>query len=430
MNPRYQFVLLFTTLFLALGVLLFLVFQEQKIYFVASELVLLVLIATAAKVYQNIFQPLRFIQQGIEALRDEDFNIKFSQTGKGEIDNLVEVYNQMIDKIRHERVYQQEQHFFLELMLDALPVGILILDYDDQLSQYNTSAKSLLQLRREDIGQPLSTLPHPIGRELAQLENRQSQIIKQDSIDYYRCTANRFMHKGFPRRFIVIEELSEDLLRAEKQAYGKVIRMMSHEVNNSIGAINSILHSLLTESPINAEEVAEYLPIVVDRNVRLSQFMKNFAKVIRLPLPDKNPCNLVDILQDLQQLFKPQCEERQIKLSLHTPPELSAKGFPLQADREQLEQALLNILKNSLEAIGKSGHIRMTLQSSSPQLVLSDNGSGILPEVADQLFTPFFSTKRTGQGVGLTLVKEIFYHHGFGFRLYSEGGETRFEVSV
>ncbi|MBX2844900.1 MAG: PAS domain-containing protein, partial [Saprospiraceae bacterium] len=328
------------------------------------------------------------------------------------------------DKIRVERTFQQEQHYFLDRLIQALPVSILILDYDDNISEFNPKAERILGLTEKVIGKPLKKLGHPLVSTLTQLQENDPITIRTEGIKYYRCFANKFMHKGFPRKFVVIQELSGEILATEKKAYGKVIRMMAHEVNNSIGAINSILNSLISHEKIEEEEVKEYLPIIIERNDRLSLFMKNFAKVVRLPEPDKSKIDLSKLVSNVFQLMKVKLGAEDVTYDLKLP----KNAVRIQADKEQLEQALINIIKNACEAIEGSGTIKAVLTDKPVQLRIMDNGKGLSADVSEQVFTPFFSTKQDGQGIGLTLVREILFNHNCQFSLESKDGWTTFEI--
>lgn len=424
MKSRTQYVLLFGGLLLLLGILLYLVFQEKKLYFLISEVGILILAVIAFKVYQNIFRPFDFLKQGKEALMDEDFNVRITAKGSPDMDALIDVYNQMLDKIRSERIYQQEQHYFLDSLLDILPVGILILNYDDEIDQYNNLAAEYINLSDGDKGNALDSLPHNLVSVLTQMEDESEEMVKLGGVNYYRCLSRKFMHRGFARKYFIIEDLSSEMLKVEKQAYGKVIRMMAHEVNNSMGAINSILHSLLSDERIDEQELREYLPIVIERNEGLGNFMKNFASVIRLPNPDRKSIDLSEVVKKMAVFYQNVAKERGVEIITQD----SLDPFMISADKEQIEQVLVNVIQNSLEAIPERGWIRVILSAEHRTLRIIDNGSGISAEDQQHLFSPFYSTKPNGQGIGLTLVKQILFNHDYDFSLNSENGETVFEV--
>lgn len=393
--------------------LVFLLLQDQKVYFIFSEILIIISIALSVQIYLAFIRPLQFMANGINALEDEDFSIQYLQTGSLELNKLVEVYNQMIENIRNERVAIQEQHYFLQRLIQAYPAAIIILDYDDKISELNPRAEALLEKAAEElIGKKLQELKHPIAAAIIATELGASQVINGKGIERYKCEIAEFIHRGFRRKFIQVSELSREMLAAEKRAYGKVIRMMAHEVNNSIGATNSILNigvDYLEELEVEGqEEIQQALQLAIDRNHSLSQFMRNFAEVVRLPQPNKELVSIVKLLRDVARYMAPAAQEQQVVFKTTF---LEAEGQQAILDPQQMEQALVNIVKNAIEATGQGGMIRFEIQIDPLTIVIANNGPGIDPSVKDQLFTPFFSTKVDGQGIGLTLVREIVMNH-------------------
>ncbi|MEL6720686.1 MAG: ATP-binding protein [Bacteroidota bacterium] len=419
--------------FLLIGVihalLLFISFQllkEQKLYFILAEFGIIVSLLLSISLYQSFIRPLKFLYTGKDAIEDEDFAVKFVPTGAKEMDQLIDTYNNMIDKIRKERRTMEEQHFFLQKIIEASPSGILIFNYDNRLTSFNPKAKVLLGLKESMIGE----IANSDLQQLVAIEVGDSKMITLEGARKYRCEVSEFVHRGFRRKFVMIQEVSKEILAAEKRAYGKVIRMMAHEVNNSIGAINSILYSLQDFEELEQEEwgqeIKEALSIASDRNVGLNQFMKKFADVIRLPEAKIERHSLSELCLKAGKLIQVQAKAANINLEIRRPNKELFANF----DLYQLEQVLLNILKNAIESIGENGSIQIILEEENRHLQIRDNGKGIPTEIADQLFTPFFSTKTTGQGIGLTLIREILTQHQFPFSLRTkEDGWTVFEIT-
>jgi nitrogen fixation/metabolism regulation signal transduction histidine kinase len=237
-------------------------------------------------------------------------------------------------------------------------------------------------------------------------------------VNTYKLQKSHFIDRGFARHFVMIEELTAEILAAEKKAYGKVIRMMAHEVNNTIGPVNSIIHSALGTEKMWKEEddhtLKNALQVAFERNNNLNLFMRNFAEVVRLPEPNRKHLDLHTLIMNIAQLMEMNAGEKQIQFQY----ELSETPFIISADQQQLEQVLINIVKNAIEAIEGTGIISFTTNSTARQLIITDSGKGISQHNVYQLFSPFFSTKKDGQGIGLTLVKEILLNHGFEFSLH------------
>ncbi|PHN04903.1 sensor histidine kinase [Flavilitoribacter nigricans] len=428
MTLRSKYILFITLIHLVALVMSFLIFEEQKLWFILSEGILLISLYFAIRLYRELVQPIGLLSRGMDALQDRDFNVKFQPTGQIETDKLISVYNQMVDRLREERTAQVQQHFFLDKLISTSPVGTIILDFEEHIATLNPRAEQFLGLTQKQAkGKKLDDLNPELAGALAQLAPDSSETFSIDGIATFKCHKAHFIDRGFPHYFITIEDLTTEKLRIEKQAYGKVIRMMAHEVNNSIGPINSILESLLhydTDLPEGERSTyREVIEVARDRNQRLNVFMRNFADVIRLPPARLERQDIRPLLQQVTTLMQYQTEERRIEWRQ----ELPDKPVILAIDKEQLEQVLINIIKNAIEAIEREGTIIIRLDRHSLQVI--DNGIGLPPRDDGQLFSPFFSTKSQGQGVGLTLSKEILINHHFTFSLRTAAdGQTVFSI--
>jgi signal transduction histidine kinase len=237
-----------------------------------------------------------------------------------------------------------------------------------------------------------------------------------------------FVDRGFRRQFLLLEELTEDLRRSERAAYERIIRMMSHEINNSIGASNSLLGSCLNYAgQLRAEDQEDFvgaIKVAISRAHHLNAFVKSYADVVRLPKPELQTCDVRDILEGVVLLMKAEAQSRGIGIEWT----IEEAPQPVAMDRKQIEQVFVNVLRNAMDAIGKDGGI-ITLRLWSGRLAIEDTGCGLTPEVRDHLFTPFFTTKEKGHGIGLTLVQEILLGHGFDYSLDSvPGGPTSFAI--
>ncbi len=420
MKIRWQLALLFSVLFVALAGLTFRLLKDNSLYLITAEVGLLLTLIVFVWILGRITKPIDQIALGVDALKDQDFSGTMRTSGSKEIDQLVLVYNQMLENIKKERVFQQEQHFFLQNLIESLPVGLLILDFDDKLREYNPVARDILDIQETDTGLEISKTNLLLGNEILSQEIRHPQTYKISSTRYVRVFVDRFKHRGFYQKFVILEETGDEILKVEKQSYGKVIRMMAHEVKNSVGAINSILETLETADGLTSEEVSEYLRIVIERNTRLNTFMENFAKVVRLPVPEKQLFDFSETVSSVYHLMKLKFKETPVEFTLKIPEE----PILLKGSQEQMEQVLINVVLNAFEAISERGKVEINLTEN--ELSVLDTGSGISEETKARLFTPFFSTKPTGQGVGLTMVREILHNHGFAFELDSKNGQTRF----
>lgn len=425
MSLRVKYFLFIAIIHITIAYLCFLVLREQKLYFLLSEFGILFSLFLSYLMYRSFIRPLEFMYSGTDAITDKDFTIKFVKTGSKEMDKLIDVYNSMIDNIREERIQVEEQHFFLKKLISASPNGIIILDYDEKITDINPRAMNLLELNESAIQQPISNFANPILQQIAQLEVGKANVISTEGFEKYKCEVSHFIHRGFKRKFILIQELSKEILEAEKRAYGKIIRMMAHEVNNSIGAINSILQTHVEYNTEENSDERESLEIAIERNNSMGSFMKNFAKVVRLPQPHLEKIEVNELLQNIGKLMESQAKTKNISIEFN----LTKNNFIASIDSKQIEQVLVNIIKNSIEAIDYQGIIQIISLESPKTILIRDNGSGISAEHVEKLFTPFFSTKMDGQGVGLTLIREILSNHDAQFNLKTnDNGWTEFRI--
>ena len=426
--------------FIAYLVLIHLVFAGLAVYLLRAqpawllvvELAFVLSLVAGLILVGRFVAAASFLPEAEQFLHDGDFMTRFREFGQPETDRFIRLYNRLSGHLREERVRLQEQQHFLSQSLAVSPLGILLLDFDQRVAYVNPSGERLLQQpAAQIISRRLDHLTGPLARMLEDLRDNESVVVPLWGGRRVRCQRGSFVDRGFPRGFMVIEELTEELRQFEKAAYGKLIRMMSHEVNNSVGASNSLLHSCLTYAhELSVEHRADFeaaLRVAIDRTDQLNAFMRSFADVIRLPPPRLGPCDIGDVLESIRRLMKAKCDARRIEWR-------SAIEEPLGVvpmDRAQVEQALVNIVTNAMEAIGENGTITVRLgrRDARPALVVEDTGPGLSAEARQNLFTPFFSTKEHGQGIGLTLVQEILSQHRFQYSLDSPpGGPTRFTI--
>jgi nitrogen fixation/metabolism regulation signal transduction histidine kinase len=406
---------------------------DDRIWLIAVEAALALSIVVAFRLFRKLFRPLELLLAGAATIRESDFTTRLRFSGQEEMDALVEVYNGMIDHLRDERVALQERQFFLEKIIHASPLGVITLDYDGKVALVNPAAEELLQQSFADLtGKSAAEIPSPLAQVFKSLGVGESLVVPLRGIRKVKCIKSQFLDRGFSRTFLLLEELTEELRQTEKAAYEKLIRMMSHEVNNSLGAASSLLHSSLKyKDQIRSEDREDFanaLGIAISRADHLNAFMKRFADIVKLAPPHPSDVDVENMLDHIALFMTPESSRRDIKLAREFH---GTSGARVSMDREQMEQVFINIVKNAIEAVGTNGKVTLRLEKVKGRLLacVEDTGPGIEPAARQMLFTPFYSTKENGQGIGLTLVQEILSQHNFEFTLESAAGEpTRFTV--
>lgn len=398
--------------------------KDRPAWLAAAELVLALQAATGVALVRAWVVPMRLVRTGTQLIQDGDFTARFRTTGHAEIDAMIGMYNRMIDTLRDERLRAREQEGFVRKLIGASPSGIITLDHDGRVSLLNAAADRFLGAPAGVVLEhALDGVDLPLARALAALPPGASEIVTLQGRRRFKCSRAEFYDRGHPRTFFVVEDLTAELHETEKAAYGKLIRMTTHEVNNSVAAVRSLLESVGTYAPqLTAEDRADFtrgIDVAVTRLDHLNAFMRGFADVVRIPAPDRRPCDVKALVDDILVLMGPQLQARHIDVVWDE----ATRNCSSLLDRNQIEQVLVNVVKNAMEAIGDNGRITLALRSERGRLTLeiADSGPGFPEDARGRLFTPFFSTKKDGRGLGLTIVREILVQHHFEFDLENAG---------
>lgn len=380
--------------------------------------------------YRRLITPNQAMLMGMDLLQSQDFSSRLRPGRSRETNRVIHVFNRMMSELKNERLSVREKNHFLDLLLEASPQGIIMLDFDERISFINRAGSALLKL--EDpasfIGKTLAELDIELAAVLLSLRDGDDQVVRTPGHSLCRCVRSSFIDRGFNRPFILIEEMTRELMQIEKESYERVIRMMSHEVNNSIGGIGATLdvvaEILVKNQSPEWTDVLQAVEASGERSRSLGEFVNKLADVVRIPNPVFAKVSVNELLRSADAFSRIECRNRNIDLCLS----LLAEDIVLEADGIQLEQVLVNIIKNAYESIGKEGNIRISVSENPLVLSVADNGPGISPEVRDKLFVPFFTTKHSGQGIGLTMIREVLFNHGFRFSLTTENDWTTFRI--
>lgn len=378
--------------------------------------------------YNKIVKPMHTIGNGMELLREQDFSSRLSPVGQHEADRIVNIFNRMMDQLKNERLRLREQNHFLDLLIQASPMGVIITDLDGNISQANPMAIKMLGIHLESLlNKPIEKIDSPLASELAALSKEETRVVRLNDANIYRCTFTFFIDRGFQHPFYLIERMTDEVIRAEKKAYEKVIRMIAHEVNNTTAGITSTLdtveQALATEKDM--EEICDVMHVCTERCFSMSKFITRFADVVKIPEPLLSRNSLNETATTCVRFMEGLCNDHHIQLTLQCAPDVGDVNL----DTSLFEQVLVNIIKNAVESIGQNGEIRITTTAPA-SLEVADNGPGISKETEEKLFSPFFSTKPHGQGIGLIFIREVLNRHGctFSLRTYNDGW-TRFRIS-
>ena len=410
-------------------ILLFIATQEKGWKFYLIEGIVTFSLFYLVYFYRKVIKPINSIAGGMDLLQAQDFSSRLSPIGQQEADRIVRVFNRMMDQLKEERLRLREQNHFLDLLISVSPMGVIILDLDERISMVNKAALEFLdEGTEEDIqNKTMNELTGSLAEELSRIPKDTTTTIRLSDSHIYRCSRLSFVDRGFAHPFYLIESLTSEVMKAEKKAYEKVIRMIAHEVNNSVAGITSTLDTVddALQTMEDTEDIREVMKVCVERSYSMSRFITNFAEVVKIPEPQLQEVQLNDRVAACKIFMENICQNRNITLHM----ELCEENPIVQMDTSLFEQVLINIIKNAAESIGNEGQIIIRTLASPTMLEIGDTGKGISKDVETKLFTPFFSTKPNGQGIGLIFIREVLMKHAYTFSLRTyPDGITRFRI--
>ena len=219
--------------------------------YVAAQVLLIAAVVLLVILYQKTIKPLNTLSGGIDLIKEQDFSTRLRPVGQKDADRIIELFNRMSDRLHNEELRIQEQNHFLDQLIAASPAGVLIMDIGHRIDSSNPALDRMLGVRSIEPyrGQLLQDSPLPLLRLLAGLQPDEGRILQTDPLHIYRCTLSSFMDRGFPHPFYMVEPLTEELYEAEKRGYKKVIRVISHEVNNTMGHRRDAVDTALADRP-------------------------------------------------------------------------------------------------------------------------------------------------------------------------------------
>ena len=300
MKSKFWFILLALCIVAIIGLASIFHVPDYPWIYVAYAMAILSLIM----LFRSIIKPHDTVIRGMELISAQDFNNRLTPVGEYNADKIVTLFNSLIDKLRLERLRNLEQDSFLRLLIDSSPMGVMMLDFDGKIVMINNSLCRITGIKGEQdaLGRYPEDLPTDLAAKISAVPLGESRIIRRGDIRRYRCYHLSFMQSGFKRRFFLLESLTEEMMKAERAAYEKVIRTMSHEVNNTMGGVKSVLE--LLHDTADDDELSEVIESCDDRCDRLCEFISSYARVVKVPAPVRQDADLNDTLSAMLPFLK------------------------------------------------------------------------------------------------------------------------------
>ena len=386
-----------------------------------ASLTLLIIMPVAVAVVRRQLRPMlslfRALEGTVTTYRDGDYSFGLHWPHRDELQSLVLAHNALGDVLREQRLSLVQRELLQDTMLQNTPVAMLLVCDGGPLVYANIAARQLLHQGRRMEGLMLHDVmaqaQAPLREALARGGDGLFTVSTEHDEDTYHLARRSFTLNGRAHELLLLRQLTAELRRQEVQTWKKVIRVISHELNNTLAPMGSLAHSaaeLLRRG--QTERLPQILQTIEERTRHLDEFISGYASFAKLPTPRLQCVEWTHLLSGLQ---------AQLNFSLVSAlPEDS-----VWIDAAQMEQALHNVIKNAHESGSKPQEVQVSVRRMGTVFLLEvmDRGSGMSDAVLTHALVPFYSTKRSGTGLGLALTREILEAHGGGIGLHNrEGG--------
>jgi two-component system, NtrC family, nitrogen regulation sensor histidine kinase NtrY len=364
---------------------------------------------------------LRALRDGVRGFRDHDFSLHLAESRKDELGELVELYNAVGDVLRDERSAILQRELLLETIFEATPIAIVLTSERDRVVFANRAAREVFftrgPLEGRVFGQILEECPEGLREALASGRDSLFSLAADGEEEVFHVARRAFELNGRRHDLTLIKRLTPELRRQEVDVWKRAIRTLSHEINNSLAPIASLAHSarLMARDPEHADGLDAALDVIEERSTHLKEFLEGYARFARLPQPVERQVDWNAFLAELRQVVP-------FDLEGETP------VLPGRFDPSQMQQALINLLKNAHESGGPPQEVKLSVDALGGVGVrfrVMDRGSGMTDEVMRKALLPFYTSKPGGSGLGLPLCREIVEAHGGRLRIERrDGGGT------
>jgi signal transduction histidine kinase len=386
---------------------------------------------------------MRDMTRFLESVRYADFSQGFTAEGKGPLfEDLSEAFEAVTEAFRRIRAEREEQVHYLENIVQHLGIALIAYRDDGHVELMNTRTRRLLRtgpIRNIDALERVSPTLVETLRTLDSGEQAMVRVTEDDRTLQLAVRVSRFRLRDETHALASIQDLRNELEEKEMEAWQQLTRVLTHEIMNSVAPISSLASTanrLLRDVPAPAngeqtdpseiaEDAREAVQTIERRSKGLISFVDSYRSFTKIPNPTFEMLSAQELFDNVRRLLRVQIEEHDLDLQIQVdPPDLQ-----ITADPEMIEQVLINLVLNAIQAVERQSDARITLRAhvdlrrSRPVLQVADNGPGIPPDVQEKIFVPFFTTKEDGSGIGLSLSRQIMRLHGGSISVHSAGGD-------
>lgn len=425
---RFLVILRVILLVIAIAVVAYLIQQGRNI--ITS------IILAGAIVFQ-IIELIRFVErankkltQFLESIRHSDFSTSFSDPGLGKsFQRLNTALNEVVNEFKSTRTEKEEHYQYLQTLVQHISIGVIAFRKDGKVDMINNALKRLLQINYLKRISELSKVKEDLPAILNSLKSGDKTLIKlfiQDELLQISVYATEFRMRGEDFTLVSLQNISSELEEKEIESWQRLIRVLTHEIMNSITPISSLavtvnemLFDLSGDVPklrqLDAEDIDAIetaIKTIQGRSQGLLNFVEIYRNLTRIPKPNFRYFPVKELFDRSMMLLKPKLEQMDIQCSCVITPD----NLMLTADPDLVDQVMINLILNAMDAVKNKSNPQVAARAYTNNagrviIELIDNGYGIKPDIIDKIFMPFFTSKKEGSGIGLSLSRQIMHLH-------------------
>lgn len=382
----------------------------------------------------------RQVSRFLSSIKHSDFSQSFvNRTVGSSFEELNKSFNEVIQKFLSTRGEKEENYRFVQTVIQHVGVGLVSFNTKGEVEFINNAAKRLFNINYLNNIYALNNISPGLAENLLNLKSGEKITIKMVSdndITQLIVYVTEFKQRDQNYKLVSFQNIETELEEKEMEAWQKLIRVLTHEIMNSITPISSLagtVNTILSNNQKITDDVVEDLKSAVTtiqkRSEGLIHFVDNYRTLTKVPKPDFRIFQIKELFRSIEKLMLPELNEKGIKFSMSVEP----ATLEFTADPEQIEQVIINLIVNSVFVLQNNEYRVISLTAHMDErgkvfIRVTDNGPGIPEEAIDKIFIPFFSTKKNGSGVGLSLSRQIMRAHGGNIRVSSKPGETIFTL--
>jgi two-component system nitrogen regulation sensor histidine kinase NtrY len=429
---------------LFMGLLFFAIGQEK--WYAATAVSAFMVVLLLVELFRFIDRSnLEFVNL-LQSLKYQDFTRsyrrKYTEKSFRELESS---FQEVLSQYREAKMDQAIQYQYLQMVIEHIQVALVCFNDAGSVILFNRAASSLFRRSGITSLEPLKTEHPELYRIMVSLEAGQRELIRvnmEDGVLRLSVTATGLRIREENYKLVSFQDIRQELEEQELDSWQKLIRVLTHEIMNSVTPVSSLseaINHMLTDDggkrrspleidPDDLEDMYAGLRTIEERSKGLLKFVSDYKNLTRLPAPSFESLSVGSLLAHMENLFARDMEQAGIDLQVGKPePDLS-----VWADAQMIQQVLINLITNSMEAVGNRKGKRIRLEAGSQHgrtsIRVADNGKGIDPEYADKVFIPFFTTRKNGSGIGLSLSRQIMRLHKGSIYFHTDSKGTTFTL--